>query len=365
MSDQTITILVPTYHRHKMLARTLDSIISQSYSNLIVRVHDNGSDNETLSLMSYMTTLDSRISYHRHPKNMGAKGNYESLINSVTTPYYAIINDDDFLLPDHLETGMRLLLKYPEAYFYSSATVTVNLTRNKIEFRNQSWDEGFFKPSKELTCKVIGEHFASTGTIFSSRILSKVGCFHPIGMDDVLSVLLTGCFPFVVSPRIGAVFTVNEKRDRWYFQKMLSLEEILKAGALDRKFVINYSCQETELYLLKYLEYYYGDSIQRKAIYSYRYEDKLIIENICEKKFFEKIFESFFLKTLKMHAPNCFLDLLTNLRFLIRKYIYGIFVESKLTLNFNSSLDYLKNSNLEKKQNFYNDLQRLRKFTSL
>lgn len=367
MSIAEITILIPTYHRPALLLRAIDSIVNQSFSNFIIRIHDNGSDSETLTLMSNIISNDSRIKYHRHPENIGALKNFQSLIDEVATPFYSVISDDDFFLPGHLESGIKCLMAFPEAYFYSSATATVNLPLNSIHLRNQTWNEGFYEPSKKITCKVSNEHFTSTGTIFSNRVREKMGCFHSIAADDVLSVLLTGCFPFVASPRIGAIFTVNERKDECDYWSSFTMDQLLKAGALDRKFVLDHSHPDTETCLLEHLENYYGNILERKAGCSYRQGviHKEMGVDYCKNKFINYLLRSStvsrhsLIGLIKTYSPNLFLKILVNVNLTVKTFfakrannIFPISVSS-------SGFEYLRNCNLDQKNKFLDHFAQL------
>lgn len=363
MLNSKITVLIPTYHRPAMLARAVDSIVNQSFTDFIVRIHDNGSDNDTLNLVNNLVSSDSRIEYHRHAKNIGPLSNFQSLVDSIDTPFYSIISDDDFFLPGHLEAGIKKLTTYPEAYFYSSATATVNLLKNKIEFRNQIWSEDFYRPSEELTCRISSEHFTSTGTIFSRKVLSKMNSFHSLGMDDVLSVLLTGCFPFVASPRIGAVFTVNEKRDRWHTESFLTIEQILRAGAIDRKFVIDHAPSAVQSCLLKYLESIYGSLLERKAMHLFRIGVEAqngLSGNYCESIFFKFLLRSSVARILKTYGPNNLLDFLSYFLLITKKSKQAEAVNELQISHFENGHRYLKNFDLDQKKNFHNELSRVK-----
>lgn len=192
MLEPNIEVLIPTFHRPKLLERAIRSVLDQSWSNIIIRVHDNGNDKETEDIMHRLMREDDRVKYLRHKENIGVIANFCSLVNSVDEPFYTIISDDDLLLPWHIESGIKALLKHPDAYFYSSSTITADLISRKLELRNQGWKEGMYHPSRKLSAMVIRQHFTSTGTIFRKDIISLAGAFHPICSDDTLSVLLTG-----------------------------------------------------------------------------------------------------------------------------------------------------------------------------
>ena len=44
---------------------------------------------------------DSRVTYDCHPADIGSYGNFNHGIRSVRTPFFSLLSDDDFLVPDY------------------------------------------------------------------------------------------------------------------------------------------------------------------------------------------------------------------------------------------------------------------------
>jgi glycosyltransferase involved in cell wall biosynthesis len=358
MSIPKITILIPTYQRPKLLVRAIDSIASQSFSDLIIRVHDNGSDYETKEAVSKLMLTDPRIEYHRHVKNIGALGNFQSLIDTIKTPFYSIISDDDFYLPGHIKTGIENLIGNPEAYFYASATATADLTNDVLYLRNQYLQEGFYTPSKKLSQSIAREHFTLTGTIFSIKIKDKISCFHQLGRDDLFSVMLTGCMPFLASPRIGAVFTINEKRTSWHFISQLTIDQILRSSALDRKFVVDNSSSEIKPFLLEYLKVAYNALLEERMIYIVRFnikDDGPYLISADNSKILKFLSRYSLRKSMKIFLPELVIKTLSDFRLIINKIFSGANKNQISLKNFNHGIEYLKNCDISQKKIFINE----------
>jgi len=353
MSIPKITILIPTYQRPKFLVRAIDSIASQSFSDLIIRVHDNGSDYETKEVVSNLMLTDPRIEYHRHVKNIGSLGNFQSLTDTIKTPFYSIVCDDDFYLPGHIKTGVENLMGNPEAYFYVSATATANLTNDVLHFRNQYLQEGFYNPSKKLSQLIAREHFTSTGTIFSIKIKDKISCYHQLGMDNFFSIMLTGCMPFLASPRIGAVFTINEKRTLWDEISHLTIDQILRSSAYDGKFVVDNSSSEMKPFLLEYLKVNYNALLEARANYIARFNIKddgpylPYLTLADDSKILKFLSRDALVRSIKYFLPELVIRALSHFKFITNK--------NQISLkNFNHGIEYLKNCDMSQKNIFIN-----------
>lgn len=94
----SITILVPTYNRQKTLERAINSLLNQTYSDIIIRIIDNASTDNTENYVNELMLLDSRVQYIRHEINIGVLRNYQFAIDSVDTEYFGFLADDDELL---------------------------------------------------------------------------------------------------------------------------------------------------------------------------------------------------------------------------------------------------------------------------
>ena len=66
---QLISIIIPTYNRAHIIGETLDSIISQTYTNWECIVVDDGSTDNTQEFLQEYIDKDARFQYHQRPKN--------------------------------------------------------------------------------------------------------------------------------------------------------------------------------------------------------------------------------------------------------------------------------------------------------
>lgn len=364
MSIPQITLLVPTFNRPKLLERAIASILEQSWTDFIIRVHDNGSDQETDNLMRRLLAEDDRIEYFRHQENIGLLRNFNSLIQSVDTPFYALISDDDLLLPGHVESGIKALTENPQAFFYSSATLTADLTKGVLELRNQDWTDGVYQPSSDVTRSVIGEHFTSTGTIFRRSLIPLLNGFHAIGADDILSIILTGCYPFYASPKPGAVFTISERHWVYHGVSFTTLDQILVAGAADRKFVIEHSASGTTGLLLEFLEVRYSGLLEAKAIQLRRsglwgterqsgYSYKILRQCLVRRSTYG---------LLRIYLPERLLKYFASIKQFIKSLINSSSFGSRPSVKFEQTeiCDYLKGSSSLGREKFLVACQKLR-----
>lgn len=108
-----VCICIPTYNAEATLAATLQSVLKQTYPNLVILVVDNASTDNTLAVAS--SFADSRMSVHRNPVNVGGEGNFNRCIELSRGKYTAIYHADDLYEPTMVENQVSFLEANPSA----------------------------------------------------------------------------------------------------------------------------------------------------------------------------------------------------------------------------------------------------------
>jgi glycosyltransferase involved in cell wall biosynthesis len=108
-----VCICIPTYNAVNTIRDTLDSVLAQTHSNLIVHISDNASTDETLKIVGSVS--DQRIRIHRQESNIGAEANFSRCIQLAEGKYTAIFHADDIYEPDMVEKQVAFLEKYSDA----------------------------------------------------------------------------------------------------------------------------------------------------------------------------------------------------------------------------------------------------------
>lgn len=101
-----ISVIVPSYNVAPYLQRCVDSLISQTYSNLEIILVDDGSTDDTGKLCDKIAESDSRIKVI-HKENGGLSDARNAGIDIATGEFYSFIDGDDFIEPDTYEVMMK------------------------------------------------------------------------------------------------------------------------------------------------------------------------------------------------------------------------------------------------------------------
>lgn len=111
MESQKISVIVPCYNIAPWLQNCLDSIINQTYHNLEIIAIDDGSTDETGTIIDTYASKDSRI-VAIHQANAGLVAVREKGITLATGDYIGFVDGDDTIEPDMYERLLNNALKY-------------------------------------------------------------------------------------------------------------------------------------------------------------------------------------------------------------------------------------------------------------
>lgn len=111
MKDK-ISIIVPTYNRAQVIARSINSILTQTYENFELLILDDGFTDDTRNIIERFE--DERIRYIRLKDNSGASHARNVGIQMVTCEYIAFQDSDDVWLPEKLEKQMQKMVHASE-----------------------------------------------------------------------------------------------------------------------------------------------------------------------------------------------------------------------------------------------------------
>jgi len=108
-----VSVILPTYNRARLLPRSLDSVLAQTYSNLEILVVDDGSEDDTEMLVKGIS--DARIRYVRLEMRSGAARARNVGIGHARGRSIAFQDSDDEWLPAKLERQMYTFESQPDA----------------------------------------------------------------------------------------------------------------------------------------------------------------------------------------------------------------------------------------------------------
>lgn len=116
MTNQTplVSVLIPCYNCEKYVEEAVMSIIKQTYSNLEILVIDDGSTDNTKSILQKLTQKDSRIRYIKNEENLKLIKTLNKGLDLCNGKYIARMDADDISLPTRIEKQVDFFETHPE-----------------------------------------------------------------------------------------------------------------------------------------------------------------------------------------------------------------------------------------------------------
>lgn len=167
MSDILFSVIVPTYNRESFIVKTIQSVLSQTFSNFELLIIDDGSTDNTEKVVGGIK--DERIKYYKKENDeRGAARNYGT--NKAKGDYITFLDSDDILYSKYLE----------EANSFIKKNNSINIFHQLFEVRNN--DNKLIRTADYSNCNIIkslitkGNFMACQG-IFLQKDFAKFNLF--------------------------------------------------------------------------------------------------------------------------------------------------------------------------------------------
>lgn len=229
-----VTIAVPTRNRSKDLAKALEALLAQTYTNIEVLISDNASTDETPAICSAYAAGDARIRCFRQDRNIGLVANHNFLLRHAAGKYFMWACDDDYWERTFVEVLMGLLSDSEDgAVAMCDYDHVVNGTRHP---RPPLTYDNTRSRLESVIDYIRSTDYSSILGLYVTDILKEAGGYHADGRPfyhcsdylTVLKVLLRG------SP-VFAGEVLLHKGDSGSFVNRYA---VLKKGEIDRQIVL-------------------------------------------------------------------------------------------------------------------------------
>lgn len=106
---ERVNILLSTFNGMRFLEQQLDSLLAQSYSNILITVRDDGSTDDTYKkLLEYARQLSNMIVFRG--KNIGVAASFFKLLRAAAdSDFYAFCDQDDVWLPNKVSNAVAAM----------------------------------------------------------------------------------------------------------------------------------------------------------------------------------------------------------------------------------------------------------------
>ena len=109
-----ISVLIPVYNGEKHIEEAIDSILSQTFTDFECIIIDDGSNDNTWSILEQYQAKDSRIRIIKNEQNMQIAATLNKGLSIAKADLVARMDADDFAYPNRLERQYNFMQMHPE-----------------------------------------------------------------------------------------------------------------------------------------------------------------------------------------------------------------------------------------------------------
>jgi glycosyltransferase involved in cell wall biosynthesis len=132
-----VSIGLPVYNGERYLARAVESILGQDFTDFELIICDNASTDGTAAICRALAERDARIRYHRNAKNLGAGPNYDRCFHLARGTYFKWAAHDDCLAPNYLSKAVAAMDAAPDAVLCTVGVAEIDADdRSQRIYRN-------------------------------------------------------------------------------------------------------------------------------------------------------------------------------------------------------------------------------------
>lgn len=110
IKEPLVSIIIPAYNAERFIARTLNSVLNQTYTNIEVIVVDDGSSDRTAEIVNSIAQTDRRVVLLHQPNSGVAAARNLAIANS-SGEFIAPIDADDIWYPENIEKQVQCFLE--------------------------------------------------------------------------------------------------------------------------------------------------------------------------------------------------------------------------------------------------------------
>jgi glycosyltransferase involved in cell wall biosynthesis len=213
------SIILPTFNRRHLIKRAISSVLAQSFTDFELIIIDDGSQDDTFSIVRPFVEKDRRLRYH-HAANRGlamARNlgiTMSAGASSTMRTYITYIDSDDEYLPEHLTTRAN----------YLTADPAIELLHGGVEVIGEAFVADKDDPSRRVAISdcVVG------GTFFLRHdLIKRIGGYREVEYGDDADL-------FERAQAAGVkIVKVNDATYRYYRTESDSLCSIAERSGID------------------------------------------------------------------------------------------------------------------------------------
>jgi glycosyltransferase involved in cell wall biosynthesis len=240
MEEPLVSVLIPAYNKPQFLEIALNSVLSQTYSNLEIIVCDDSTNDDVKNMIKPYLFENQIIKYHN---NGGPLGNYgilngQKCLSLCSGEFVNYLMDDDVFMPTKIEKMMKYLIDEEVSLVTShrdridqDGNILPEITATKRITMTDRVYQGIelARMMLQRRCNFIGE---PTTVIFKKKYIEGYGMFmgrqylFNVDMAMWLSLLLKGKCVYIAETLSN--FRIHYKEQKSFKKELqdLAIKEV-------------------------------------------------------------------------------------------------------------------------------------------
>lgn len=175
MNRSKVTVLMPVYNAEKYVAKAIESILDQTFSDFEFLIIDDGSSDKSLDIIKHYASQDQRIKVVSHQTNKGLVWTLNEGLKLAKSEYIARQDADDRSLPQRLAKQVDFLGSHPRVVLVGTNYHAVDESGRLITTTNS------FTQHADIKLAMLFTNQFGHGTIMARRqVLLKAGGFDKV-----------------------------------------------------------------------------------------------------------------------------------------------------------------------------------------
>ena len=167
MTNPLLSVVIPVYHVENYIRQCLDSVLTQTYTNMEIMIVDDGGKDGSLAICQEYARIDERIRIISQ-ENGGLSKARNVGVQHSTASYITFIDSDDFIHPKMFETMMKLMQEN------GVDIVSCGSTRKEIEAELGSGEITTFHHDTLVSMGLCDQYVSAWGKIYKRHVLETV-----------------------------------------------------------------------------------------------------------------------------------------------------------------------------------------------
>jgi len=264
-----VCICIPHYNNEKTISETLDSLVNQTYKNIVIKIFDNASTDDSMKILKEYEDKYPNIKIFQNEVNIGGEANFTKCIENLEGDYGAIYHADDIYESTIVETQVKYLTSYDISAVFVRAGLIDDCSKNigeqffPEEFINKAYIQFDFKRLFSAILKY--DNFLITPSVMARVDIYREKIKHWNGEKFKTSADLDVWLRFAEIQDIGIIT-----------DKLISYRVSSASFTFRTKFS-RYKLRDMFLVLDSYLERYNQDAFRLDDYEFLKFKDSLLI----------------------------------------------------------------------------------------